>query len=332
MKTNFNDLSAEETLRRLAEPKDTLVLFHARPDPDAAGSAFALKILLSALGSRAYCLCESELGGRLAFLEYEQESVLARSIPRELAPERVVTVDSASPSQLGALSEPYSDKVELMIDHHAVGTRYADGLVLPSAAATGEIIFAISEKAKALGLVRELPIAFYERVYAAISADTGCFRYSSVTPETHRTAARLLEYGVPAAKIDQRLYDSKPYELVHAEKVGFDRLERYFDGRVAIVTFPYELKARFGFENEHLETLVDVARCIEGVEIGASIKQTEAGGAVRCSLRSNGNADVSAICAVFGGGGHSKAAGCSMEGVTCDEAAKRLLSEIEKRL
>ena len=328
----YRHLSIGEAAEILAKKEDTLILCHARPDCDALGSSFALKMLLEALGMRAYVACENEVPHRLQFVKWGEESTLAENIPQDFADARVVTVDTASPSQLGKLSDEYARRTALMLDHHGVGTQYADGFINPKAAATGEIIFGISEILLKNGIITELPNGFYERVYAAISSDTGCFKYSSVTPETHRIAAKIIERGVDCAEVNHKLYDGKPYELLRAEKVGFDCLHFYDDGRIAIIEFPYEIKEKYGFADENLETLVDVARCVEGVSVGAVVKQSEKGGIFRASLRSNENVDVAKICAVFGGGGHVKAAGCSIEASSCSAAAEMLLSEIRKAM
>ena len=123
----FKKLRFGEVCDELARPRNTLILFHTRPDGDAVGSAFALKLLLEAAGSRAWCVCTNEVPQRLRFLsEGIQESALPEAIPEDFHPQRIVTVDTASPAQLGDLREAYEDKVDLMIDHHVKGEPYAD--------------------------------------------------------------------------------------------------------------------------------------------------------------------------------------------------------------
>jgi phosphoesterase RecJ-like protein len=139
--TEFRDLSAAEIIARLSVPAPTLVLCHARPDADALGSAMALSLWLSQKGSAAYVVCANEIPERLRFLaEGVQESVLLSSVPRGFENARVITVDTASPAQLGDLWDVFKDRICLMIDHHERGTRYADGWVV-GCAATGEMIY-----------------------------------------------------------------------------------------------------------------------------------------------------------------------------------------------
>ena len=102
--SDFSPLSFEEVLEKLEAPADTLILFHRGPDADAVGSAFAMKKILSDLGSRAWCVCCNEIPDRLRFLaDSEQDSVLPQSVPQELSVSRIISVDTASPAQLGEL-------------------------------------------------------------------------------------------------------------------------------------------------------------------------------------------------------------------------------------
>ncbi len=313
----------QEVLRFFSIPVPTVILFHTHPDADAIGSAFAMRVWLEAMGSPAYCLCADEVPERLRFLMRDlQESVLPESLPAQFANARVITVDSAAPAQLGALYDSFGERISLMIDHHGRGTPYADYLILPEAAATGEIVY---DLIAASG--KEIPARCGELLYAAISGDTGGFRYSNVTASTHLRAAALVESGIDAARINHLLLEAKPLKLLQAEHAGLERLRLYAEGRVAVITFPFALREKMGLENEHLETLVDVARCVQGVEVAAAIRQTAPEHVYRVSMRSSVDFDVSAVCADFGGGGHVRAAGAAIRTAESIEQAETMLVE-----
>ena len=91
---------------------------------------------------------------------------------------------------------------------------------------------------------------------------------------------------------------------------------------MAIVTFPYALKKELGLTDENLETLVDMARRVAGVEIAVAIRQPHAESVFRVSTRASVDFDVSAVCAVFGGGGHPRAAGATLTGFDGIDAAE----------
>ena len=324
------EISFEDIVAHLEQPADTLVLFHRGPDADAVGSAFALKRVLEELGSRAFCVCAGEVPARLRFLmNGEQESVLPEAIPADFEVARIVSVDSASASQLDRLYELYGGQIDLMIDHHESGDLYASYCYIrPNAAATGEILFDLVKVLAGEGRVR-ISDALCVDLYAAISGDTGCFRFSNATSKTHMRAAELLASGIDSAEINHRLYDSKSMEQLRAEAAGISNLQLYADGRLAIITFPYALKAALGLSDEHLETLVDVARSVAGVEVAICIRQPAAEGKFRVSARSSSSYDVSELCRRFEGGGHAKAAGCTVYAEDIGKAVTAIIGEIE---
>ncbi len=327
--TDFQALSFEDVLSRLREAANTLILFHRNPDADAVGSAFALKQILTDLGSQALCVCADEVPNRLAFLtDGEQTSVLPEHIPADFAPARIIAVDTASPSQLGRLLELYGGQIDLMLDHHASGEIYADAYICPEAAATGEIMFDLVKQLATDGEV-EVTDALCVRLYAAISADTGGFRYSNVTPDTHLRAAELLSRGIDSAEINRLLFDSFTIEQLRARAAGISNLHLFCDGAVAVITFPYALKAALGLEDSHLDTLVDIARSLVGVRVAIAIRQPGTDGVFRVSARSSCEYDVAKLCARFGGGGHVRAAGCTVNAADMDDAMNKIVSEIK---
>lgn len=326
--SEFRSLTLAETAELLPAREDTLILLHRHPDGDAIGAGFALKLILEAMGCRALCSCDDEIPERLAFLVGGmQEGIRADSLPADFTPTRILAVDSASPAQVGEQYARYAGRIDLMIDHHERGERYADGYVDGTASSTGELIHRLSRELLTTGRLSEIPAGVERLLYAAISSDTGCFRYSNASPAAHKAAAALLEAGFDAADLNHRLFGVKSHKLLLAEKLGFDRLRLFAGGRIGIVDMPIEVKRQNGLSDEHLDTLVDVARGLQGVQVAAAIRQPGDEGVYRVSMRSSCHVDVSAVCAAFGGGGHVKAAGCT---VICDggiDAVVKLIAE-----
>ena len=321
--SEFLSLSLPELCERLSERKNTLILYHARPDGDAVGSAFALKKILEAMGMHAFCRCVDKIPSRLAFLA--EDDIL----PEGFSPERVISVDSASPSQLGALFSEY--KIDLMIDHHGAGEPYADNYIIPEAAATGEIIFDISRHLMYRGALQKIPEGADRLIYAAISSDTGCFKYSNTKPHTHRVAAVLVE-NVDAADINHRMFDIKTSEQIRVERATYDRLESFFGGRLVIAAIDCDEIESLELPHDKLDVMVDVARSIEGADAAISLRRTERGGDFRASMRSNSDINVAKIAQKFGGGGHIKAAGCNIAAESIKEALDLLVKAFEDRM
>ena len=319
----------DELIEVLEVPADTLILFHRNPDADAVGSAFALGRLLEQLGSRTRCVCCDEVPVNLQFLMHgTQESVLVDAVLSDFEPERIISVDTASRAQMGALADLFGESIDLMIDHHEKDSPYAARCYIrPTAAATGEIIFDLIKH-----LASEERITIDEEMcidlYAAISGDTGCFRYSNVTPKTHIRAAELVASGIDCADINRRLFENKSLERLRAQSAAISNMEVFADGKIAVVTFPYALKAALGLSDADLDALVDIPRSLSGVEVALCIRQPLPEGRFRVSARSNGAFDVASLCRQFDGGGHAKAAGCTLVATDIAEAMNRIVSAI----
>ena len=319
----------DELIAALETPVETLIIFHRNPDADAVGSAFSLCRVLEQLGSPTRCICQEELPQNLQFLMHGmQQSVLAENVLSDFVPARIITVDTASLSQMGTLGEPFGNRVDLMIDHHEGDAPYgAEHYIRSNAAATGEIIFDLVKQ-----LANEGRIVIDEEMcidlYAAISADTGCFRYSNVTPKTHIRAAELVSSGIDCAEINRRLFENKSLERLRAQSAAISNMELFADGKIAVVIFPYALKAALGLGDDDLGALVDIPRSLSGVEVALCIRQPLPEGKFRISARSNGGYDVSELCRKFEGGGHAKAAGCTLMATDIAEAMHRIVSAI----
>ena len=328
--SQFNSLSFEQLSDILLSSERPLFVMHHRPDGDTVGSTAALMYIAEALGKRPLGLCADKVPERLAFLTKGLD--FSTTLPE--CPFTAIAVDVASLAQLGAVKELFEEKgvaFTAMLDHHAVGTPFADHLVIPEAAAAGEIVFELAETLIAHKHLSAIPAAAARALYAALSSDTGCFRYSNVTPKTMRTAAALLDNNaVDAADINHRLFEMKSKRQLRAEAFAIEHTDTTRDGKIAWVVITQKDKLALGIEEEHLETAIDMVRSREGVDIALAIREAP-DGAFRASMRSNGF-DVASVAAVFGGGGHTRAAGCTVPALSADEALEAVLGEIQRQL
>ena len=289
-----------------------LVMSHASPDGDTLGSASALLRGLSSLGKQVDFLCADPVP--------EKFSYLFAGLPLGgFEPAHVMTVDVADKALLGKAPQELVARVELAIDHHGTHVPFApQRWVEPEAAATTEMIFALLG---ALGV--KITPAMADSLYTGLTTDTGCFRYRSVTPRTHRIAADLLELGAQSGDINQRMFESKSRGQVEAERIAMDSLAFSSQGLVAILEVPYSLFARTGVEENDLDGIASLPREIQGVVLGVTLKE-KADGKVKVSVRANPPADASQLCSRLGGGGHQGAAGCSLGQVTLEQARQTM--------
>ena len=311
--------------RKLLSAQRPLFVMHRRPDGDTVGSTAALMHISRVMGKTPFGLCADPVPERLAFLTEGLD--IGTELPKP--PYTAIAVDVATKEQLGAVADlPF--RMSFMLDHHEVGAPFADYLVLPKAAAAGEVVFAVAEALLGLGVLPAIPTEAKVALYAALSSDTGCFRYSNVTPATLRCAAALLEGGdVDAADVNHRLFEMKSEKQLRAEAFAIEHTKTSPDGKIAWVLVTDADRRAIGVEEEHLETVIDMVRSRAGVEVALAVRE-QPNGTLRASMRSSGF-DVASVAARFGGGGHLRAAGCTVTADSPKAALDRVLGEIESR-
>lgn len=306
-----------ETADFLLSHDNYTILCHASPDGDTTGCGHALCKALRKIGKKANVSCAEPFSARFSFM-WEKLTV------EEFEEETVISVDVADKKLLGENQEKYEGKIRLAIDHHVSHVDFADNLCLePDAAACGQTVYKII---KAMEVPMDKDIAAC--LYTAITTDSGCFKFSSVTPETHIIAAELIGYGFDFSALNYAFFDLKTKERIALEEEVYKTMKFYLDGKCAVVALP--LSSIEKVDGEEVGAVCAIPRQIEGVEVGVLLKEKK-DGSWKASLRANSVADVQKICSVFGGGGHTKAAGCTFR-CTPDEAIEKLIPVIKEAL
>ena len=300
----------------LSENDNFLILTHKRPDGDTLGSALALRELLCLMGKRAECLCPDRVEGRLALFTDGYDFSAAT-----VADPYVISVDVASRQLLGELFDIYPPS--LMIDHHESAAPFCENVYSdPAAAAAGEIIFEIARAAEKAGLGK-MNAAAAKYIYGAISSDTGCFRFANTTSRTHRIAAELMEYGFDREGLDRLLHISKSPSRLALE--GYIAQNLRITGRIGACTLSRREIALLGVCDEDISDIVDIPRSVMGVDLAFSVTEMK-DGAYKVSFRSAG-CDVAKLAEIFAGGGHSRAAGCTLNAIDIEDAYKKIYTE-----
>ncbi len=296
----------------LKEKDNILILTHRNPDGDTLGSGFALLRALRSLGKRARLINADPIPKKYAYL---YEGIGEDSFEEEF----VVSVDVAERKLLGdSLGEKYGDRVNLAIDHHETSRLFAEKTYCePDSASCCEIIYLLI---KAMGAPVTKEIA--DCIYTGCSTDTGCFKYSNVTPRTHRIAAELIELGADHSRINVRMFDTKSMGDFMLQKRCLDTLEIFADGKAAMISVTKAMLTECGVDKSALDAIKPVTRQIEGVEVGITVKEEDDGKA-GISIRTGESVDAAAVCAHFGGGGHIRAAGCEIKG-SVEEAKEKI--------
>ena len=292
-------ITLESAAKTLLSKDKILILTHRSPDGDTIGSGYALAMALRKLGKSVKVDCTDPFPEKYSYFTYKLEKL-------EFDEEFVVSVDIADTKLLGEKLSDYADKIDLCIDHHGSNTKYAkEYYVEASAAAAAQVI------AKLIRLMNvEFDKDIANAIYTGITTDTGCFRYTNVTAETHRIAADMIDCGAESGMINRLMFETKSRSRLEIERRVMDSIQFYLDGRCAIAY-----------------ATIDMMK-----ESGAGITLREKNnGKFKVSVRTTDELDASAICANFGGGGHKAAAGCMITG-TLNEAIEQIIEVVRQAL
>jgi len=325
MKASFHEIAGA-----IKQANRIVILSHIRPDCDAIGSQLALAFSLQQLGKEVSAWNEDGLPESFRFLEKSDLIHRPPEAPAEF--DLAIALDTASEQRLGtALHAIRHANRWINIDHHVSNPGYGDLVYIDTfAAATGQIVY---EFLRAENLPLTQPAA--DALYAAISTDTGSFRYSNTTARTFEIVADLIKSGANATGITNKLYESYPKRRV--ELLGEILPQASFDAddKIASIVLTNETKQRLGIQPDDIDGLIDYIRCVDTVVVALFFEELPEA-RIRLSMRSKDDrVDVNKICSEFGGGGHRRAAGARIRGNLAEvrsKVLKRVFHEITKSL
>lgn len=314
----------KKAIKKIKNAKSVALFPHINEDPDALCSCFAFAEVLRAMGKTAVCYTSDTIEKHLDFIGGEYVVYEgAKTYNHDLA----LCLDCGDMERLGERKKLF-DEIgnSVNIDHHRTNTEFADvNYVDGEASATAEILCELFRLMKV-----KLSDKTARFLYIAICSDTGCFKYSNVSPKTMRAAANLLEFDFDHAEIARLLFDTSALNVMKLKSELMQNVHSYADGKISVVAVDDDIYEKYGVDAKEAPNIVDIPRCVAGTEIAVCIKRQNGG--IRVSLRSNGYADVSAVSLKFGGGGHAKASGCSVDAPTLEDAEKLIVEECKKVL
>lgn len=301
-KTGCIDLNLKQTARYFKKHDNYIILTHATPDGDTLGSAYALYYGLNEIGKTACVVCPDVIPKKYNFFVRKTDHIC-----REDA--TVIAVDVADEKLLGALTEEFSGKVDINIDHHMTNSGFSKFRCLDAnAAATAEIIFEL------LTIMRvNINDITARAIYTGIVTDTGCFKYSNVTSKTHMIAAMLHDYNLNSSKINRLMFDTKSKNLLEMERRVLEGMEYCFDDKCVVLTVTKQMQEETNCFGTELEGIALISRSVEGVDIGVTIKQVE-DDKFKVSIRTYEAINASEIAKELGGGGHKTSAAAIISG------------------
>lgn len=287
----------------LMAAEDIAILTHKSPDGDCIGSGLALCYWLRSKGKRANVLNSDGIPARYDFLSAAYE-------PMEFEAKTVVSVDLADTQLLGRALSSYADKIDISIDHHKSNKLFAKHNFVDSDASAACLV--VYELLETMGEALDSLVA--SCLYTGIATDTGCFKYQNTTPAAHIAAARLMEAGVDHESINRKMFDIKSRGWLFAEQKLIGGMKFFCEDRIAVITITNDMIQSYGIDRAELDGFASIPLTVDGVAIGLTLKQQEDDPNVfKVSVRTT-YADASGLASRFGGGGHIRAAGCSLSG------------------
>ena len=302
--------------------KTCAIVGHVSPDGDAVGSATALFGYVR----KNYPWIDAEL-----YLERPKESLMFLpgladaffDTPEDSVRDLFVSCDVSSTDRFGIAGNLFPlAKKTFCVDHHISNPHFADiNIVDADASSCAEVLYGLMDPSKI-----DLDIAI--SLYTGIIHDSGVFQFSNTRGETLRIAADLLERGVPASRIIDESFNQRTMRQSRILGKVLQESVLYMDGKVIVGSVTLTDMSEFDVTKKDLDGIVSELRLVTGVLAAVFIYETEPS-VFKVSLRSNGDLDVSCAAGTFGGGGHIKAAGCTISGRLPDVRGL-LLDELAK--
>ena len=316
------DAKIDEAIKIIEKSNNIFIASHINPDGDNIGSILALALALIKQGKTVFALESDRSPANLSFLPGFE---LIKRYTEDMADvDTLITVDSSDPGRLGD-NRSLLNKANYVIniDHHKSNTNFGDiNIVDSKAAATGELIF---DFIKRLDIDMDKDIA--TNIYTAISTDTGSFRYGNVNSQTHEIAAKLLETGIDLTNLNTELYENMSMAKANLFIETINQLKTYENGKIAVIRITQDMLEGTATDWEDTEGIISFVRQIDSIEVACLMKEYKKK-EIRVSLRSKKYADVSLICSAFDGGGHMRAAGCTIY-KDIDNAESILINKIK---
>lgn len=309
----------------LKSSSNIAVACHVSMDGDSVGCVLGLTYGLRSIGKNVKILSKEDVPDNLRFLTGTDEINQKNSVPDEDV-DCLVVLDCGNVERINADLNFESRKyIVINIDHHLSNDVYGNyNYVNSNAAAAGEIVYQLLMM---MGINITKPVA--EALYTAIITDTGMFKYSSTTSITHSIAGYLINCGIDFSEIYRKIYENKKFERIKFYGGIIDNIRLECNGKLAIIKITDDLLDKYHASDKDTSDVLPFASQIDSVDVTLLIKEHKNG--VKVSLRSKNIVDVRKVAEIFGGGGHTRASGITMD-KNIDEAEKAIVDELEKYL
>lgn len=295
---------------------------HIRPDGDCVGSTMALYLYLKKKRPDAdvhiFLEKPSDIFSCIKDVELIED---AGKCDREFD---IFFALDCGKDRLGD-AEKLFDKAKrtINIDHHVSNPGTGDyNYIDPHASSASELVYDLLDK-------NNIDADIAMSLYIGIIHDTGVFQYSNTAPKTMVAASELIKFGFDFPKLIEETFYQKTYLQTKVMGIAVSNCTTELDGRVSVARVDRALMEEYGLVSHDLDGIVNQIRNIKGVDVAVFMYQLPSM-EYKVSLRSNGAVDVAKVTSYFGGGGHVRAAGCTMSG-TYEEILSNILDKVKSQ-
>ena len=310
-----------------------VLTIHQRPDGDCIGSALAMRQILLHLGKEVRVIAPHKTPPTLAFLDPHDDIMPLENMTDEdtrwlQAVDLFFVLDTSSWAQLGDMATPFreSSAKKIVLDHHVKGNDIGAEIFIDSdAEATGALV---AQAADALNVPITAEIA--QPIFVALATDTGWFRFASVTSDTFRTAAKLVDAGVPIDGMYRELYEQESLGRIRLIGRTLSKTESYLDNQLFVTWIMLDDFEAAGARSSDSEDIINMLLQVRGGKMAVLISELK-DKTFKVSFRSRCSVDCSVLAAQFNGGGHKKAAGAFLT-FPFDQTKQVLIEAVTKAL
>ena len=310
---------------QIMQSRTIAITGHTRPDGDCVGACMGLyNYIVENYPEIRVDIFLEPIAGSYKLIKRTDE--IRQPEGRPEAYDLVICLDNSQKDRMTKGMEVYFDAAAatINVDHHISNTRFAQtNHVVAEASSASEVLYDLLDPEK-------ITLSVAEALYMGIICDSGVFKYASTSEHTMQIAGRLMHLGVDSGRLIDEVFYERTY--VQAQLLGQALLNsvRLFEGRCIYTVITREMFRKFQARPDDLEGIVEQLRLTKGVEAAILISETEEGTS-KFSFRSKRYMDVNKVAALCGGGGHIRAAGCTVHG-DWNESLKIFLEAIEGQL
>lgn len=310
----------DKVIHHLKFSNSVLLTTHVNPDGDAIGSLIAMGRVLKKLNKLTSLYIESQIPAVYRFLPGVGD--IRRSLSNWDSFDTAVVLDCGRLSRVGkAVTKVEKIPTIINLDHHQTNTGFGHHQIIDTeACATAEIVYRIVQR-----LEMEPDPVMAAAIYTAILTDTGSFRFSNTNRNAFSICEEMVQAGVDPFKVAQHVYGTYSLERIKLLNLALDSIEISDNGKLSMMTLWKKMLEETGTRPEDVDGMINYARNIQDIKIAALLQELEGNAnspngrhTWHVSLRSDGDVDVAAIAAQYGGGGHSTAAGFNVEATFSD--------------